>query len=112
MILDLPAPLSVNRTRRLDRAALPRIEAWVRAADRLVMSQGRLPKRISGPFSAVLTFPEGHAVDLDNSPKLVIDYLRRLELIDNDDPKHMRRLTLEFGRAPEGCRVTIMPWVD
>ena len=96
----------------MDWAALPRIEAWVRAADRLVMSQGRLPKRISGRFEASLIFPETHALDLDNSPKQVIDYLRRLELIDNDDPKHMRRVVMEFGNVPEGCRAVIMPWVD
>lgn len=112
MILDLPPPLSVNRTRRINWATKPAMRRWVSAADALVMSQGRLPNRISGRFEAGLMFPEGHALDLDNSPKMVLDYLRRLELIDNDDPKHMRRLILEFGTAPEGCRVTVMPWVE
>ena len=112
MILDLPAPLSVNRTRRINWAAKPLIDGWIKAAHNLVMSQGRLPKRISGPFEAIIVLPHDSAADLDNTPKMVLDYLRRIELIDNDDPKHMRRLTLEFGRAPEGCRVTIMPWVD
>lgn len=107
IVLDLPRPLSVNRTRRIDWSAVPRIQAWKAAADKLVMSQGRLPKRISGRFEAILTLPEDCPFDGDNSPKIVIDYLRRLELIDNDDPKHMRRLTIEFGEAPEGCRVTV-----
>ena len=112
MMLDLPRPLSVNRTRRIDWSAKPAIKRWVSAADALVMSQGPLPKRISGPFEANLVFPQGHAIDLDNSPKMVLDYLRRLELIDNDDPKRMRRLVLEFGKAPEGCRIIVMPWVE
>lgn len=109
IILDLPAPISVNRTRRIDWAAKPRIGRWIKAADALVMSQGRLPPRISGRFSVTLTMPEDSALDLDNSPKQTIDYLRRLELIDNDDPRHMREVLLNFGEAPEGCRVTVRP---
>ncbi len=112
MILDLPRPLSVNRTRRIDWSAKPAIRRWISSADALVMSQGKLPNRISGRFEANLIFPETHALDLDNSPKMVLDYLRRLELIDNDDPRHMRRVVLEFGKAPEGCRAVVMPWVD
>lgn len=107
--LDLPAPLSVNRTRRINWDAKPHIKAWIRAADNLVRSQGRLPERISGQFQVTLTFPEGSRIDLDNSPKQVIDYLRRLDLIANDSPKHMRRVVLEFGDAPEGCHVTVTP---
>lgn len=107
IVLDLPKPMSVNRTRRIDWRAKPAIDRWVKSADALVMSRGRLPKRISGRFSAILTMPEDGTIDLDNSPKQVLDFLRRLELIDNDDPRHMRELLLNFGEAPEGCRVTV-----
>jgi hypothetical protein len=110
IVLDLPAPLSVNRTRRIDWAAKPRIRAWVRRADALVMSQGRLPKRISGQFEAKLIYPEHGAIDLDNGPKGILDYARRLELIADDSPKYMRRVTLEFGEVPEGCRLILQEW--
>ena len=39
----------------------------------------------------------------------VIDALRRFRLIPDDDPSHMRRVVLEFGEAPTGCRVTVNP---
>jgi hypothetical protein len=111
IVLDLPAPLSVNRTRRIDWAAKPKIARWIRAADLLVMSQGKRPTPISGRFQVTVTLPDTAALDLDNSPKQVIDYLRRIELITNDNPKHMRRVVIEFGEAPEGCRVCVVPWV-
>lgn len=31
IVLDLPAPLSVNRTRRIDWAAKPHIGRWIKA---------------------------------------------------------------------------------
>jgi hypothetical protein len=37
----------------------------------------------------------------------LIDYLRRIEVIQNDSPKYFRKLTVEWGTAPEGCRVTV-----
>jgi hypothetical protein len=110
IVLDLPKPLSVNRTRRIDWRAKPAIDRWVKSADALVMSRGRLQKRICGPFEAIITLPIGSALDADNTPKMIIDYARRLELIDNDDPKRMRRLTVEFGEAPEGCRLILIEW--
>lgn len=107
IVLDLPMPLSVNRTRKLDRAALPRIQAWVRSAHNLVMSQGRLPKAIHGPYRLTVILPEGCPIDPDNTLKMPIDYLRTLELIDNDNARLMRKLTAEIGEAPEGCRVVV-----
>jgi len=48
-------------------------------------------------------------MDLDNCCKVLIDYLRRIELIANDAPKNMRRLVVEWGEAPEGVRVEVTP---
>jgi Holliday junction resolvase RusA-like endonuclease len=110
IVLDLPAPLSVNRTRKIDWAAKPKIAAWIKAADALVMSQGRLPPRISGQFQVTITLPEGSRIDGDNTTKGIVDYLRRLELIADDNPKHMRRMVVEFGEAPTGCRIHVTPW--
>jgi Holliday junction resolvase RusA-like endonuclease len=109
IVLDLPAPLSVNDTRKIDWSAKARVDSWVRSADALVMSQGRLPKRISGPFQVTVTYPMGCRIDYDNGAKMPIDFLRRLELIDDDSPEFMVRVVLERGEAPEGCRVTVEP---
>lgn len=105
--LNLPAPLSVNKTRRINWAAKPKMDKWVSQADILVLLQGRLPQPIVGPFEITITLPENSRIDADNTPKMVIDYLRRLKLIANDSPKHMRRVVIEFGDAPEGVRVTV-----
>jgi Holliday junction resolvase RusA-like endonuclease len=107
--LDLPAPLSVNRTRRINWAASHKIARWKARADALVMCQGRLPECISGQFQVTVTLSEDSGLDADNTPKQIIDYLRRLKLIENDSPKHMRRVVIEFGEAPEGVRVTVQP---
>lgn len=105
--LSLPKPLSVNRTRRMDWSAKPKIRAWVRSADNLVRSQGKLPKRISGPYEAIITLPYDSTIDADNTIKGLVDYVRRLELVDNDSPKFMRRLVVEFGDVPTGSKITI-----
>lgn len=106
-MLDLPTPLSVNKTRRIDWASKGRIDAWVKSADALVMSKGRRPKPLPGRYEATIVLPEDSAGDLDNLPKMILDYARRIELVVNDSPRYMRRLILEFGDAPEGCRLIL-----
>jgi Holliday junction resolvase RusA-like endonuclease len=110
IVLDLPMPLSVNRTRKIDWAFKASIDSWTRNADALVLSKGKLPNRISGPFQVTVTYPEGCRIDYDNGTKMPIDYLRRLELVDDDNPEFMHRVILERGEAPEGCRVTVTPY--
>lgn len=107
---DLPAPMSVNRTRRIDWKAKRAIDAWTRQADALVLSNGgaRRLGKITGRFEVTICFDESvTGIDLDNGPKQAIDFCRRLELIENDSPKYMRRVVLEWGTAPTGCRVTL-----
>lgn len=113
VVLELPAPLSVNRTRRIDWKSMAKADAWTRAADRLVYAakRGRL-KGISGPFEAIVTLSEQHTgIDLDNGIKAIIDYARRLELIVDDGPKYLRRLVVEWGHTPHGCRLTLRPYL-
>lgn len=114
MILDLPAPPSVNRTRRLDFSALRIISAWKNVADAYVLSAkqreisplklAKIPR-----FELHIVMSDRSRVDLDNGLKALIDYLRKIEVIEDDSPKHMRRLVVEFGNAPQGCRVTVRP---
>ena len=114
-ILDLPAPPSVNRTRRIDFSSLRAVNAWKNVADAYVLAaKGRAvrPLRLVkiSRFELHIVMSEHHSkIDLDNGLKALIDYLRKIELIEDDSPKHMRRLVVEFGLAPMGCRVTVRP---
>lgn len=107
IVLDLPKPLSTNRTRKIDWAAKKRINAWVDSADRLVMSQGKLASPIMGRYEATVILPEGSKIDADNTTKGVLDYARRIGLVTDDSPKYLRKLTVEFGEAPEGCKLVL-----
>lgn len=115
IVLDLPAPPSVNRTRKIDWKGKRQLIAWGNVADGYVLAaKGRTisPLRlVKVPrFELLVTMSELHTrIDLDNGLKALIDYLRRIELIEDDSPKHMRRLVVEWGRAPFGCRVTVRP---
>lgn len=113
--LDLPPPLSVNRLRKIDWSAEVRNEAWKRGADSYVymakrdalnpLKLTRIPR-----FEVSLVFDESQTeIDLDNGVKGIVDYLCHIGLIEDDGPKHMRRLVVEWGEAPTGCRVTIRP---
>ncbi len=113
IVLDLPAPLSVNRTRRIDWRAKSRVDAWQKDADAHFLLQKRgLPAAISGRFELVITLKEGSRLDADNAIKGVIDAIRRFRLVSDDSPKFMRRVVIEFGEAPAGCRVTVRPFHD
>ena len=107
IVLDLPAPLSVNRTRKIDWANHKKVKAWQRQADaHFLMQKRKLAPPILGRYEIILTLRDGSQTDADNTPKLVIDTLRRFRLVNDDDPTHMRRICIEFGDV-EGCRVTV-----
>lgn len=112
VILDIPVPPSVNRTRKLDRRALGEIEAWKSDCDKSLMASGqyRVAKKHKpeGRFELKIILCEQKcALDADNPVKAAIDYLRRIELIRNDDKRFLRRFTVEWGDAPRGCRLIL-----
>ena len=112
IVLDLPAPLSVNRTRKLDRSALSKIAAWTRAADALVQvawAGGKRPKTVLDKFEAIIVMSETNRIDLDNGIKKLLDYAKRLGLIADDGPAYMRQVTVKWGDVPEGCRLILRP---
>lgn len=106
VVVDLPIPPSVNRTRRVDWAAKSRMDAWARQADMGVMVRRQLQK-VLGPVELRIVVSDRYRGDLDNICKSAIDYLRRIEVIQNDSPKYLRKFTVEFGPC-EGCRVTVV----
>lgn len=110
--LDLPVPPSVNRTRKIDLCSLRLVNEWKQAADKFVLTQRRgQPRKIFGGYELLITLSEDHtSIDLDNGIKSLIDYLRKIEIVEDDSPKFFRRLTVEWGQALEGCRVTVRPF--
>jgi hypothetical protein len=66
--------------------------------------------RLKGPFELTVTWAGdefGH-VDTDNPVKPLFDCLQRIEMIEND--RFLRRLVVEFGEAPAGCRIALRQW--
>jgi Holliday junction resolvase RusA-like endonuclease len=114
-VIDLPIPPSVNRTRKINWRAHKKVVSFVTNADGCVMMAKRrkddpLKLEKHRRFQLNLTFSEQLTdVDLDNSLKTLIDYLRRIEAIENDAPANMRRIVIEWGLAPMGVRVEIVP---
>ena len=113
VVLDIPVPLSVNRTRRENKGAKRDIENWLCKADATVMASGqyriaRRTRKAEQPCEIKIILDPGKCkLDPDNPIKNAIDYLRRLELLENDTGKHVRKITVEWGPAPEGCRIVI-----
>jgi Holliday junction resolvase RusA-like endonuclease len=111
-VLYLPPPPSVNKTRRVDHAYMRHHHRWIEQADLHILESGGMRKLAKMPdrFEATIVIDENlNNLDLDNAAKAVIDYARRIGLIINDDKKHMRRVTIEWGHAPHGCRLILRP---
>ena len=115
IVLDLPPPVSVNKLRRINWREQKRAAAWRDMADRFLMvakTRKENPVKFESlkRFEIEITLSEDHVfLDLDNSLKLLIDYLRYREIIENDSKAHMRKLTVMWGRAPAGCLVVVKP---
>jgi Holliday junction resolvase RusA-like endonuclease len=114
IVIDLPYPPSVNRIWRANKAGpkavsiSPEYRTWKKHADGLALSmaQFRGVKTIVGPFEAKIVLKRQRG-DLDNRSKGVLDWLQSRGVIADD--KYCERLTMEWGEAPTGCRVTVRP---
>lgn len=112
IIIDLPTPISVNRIWRANKSGKnhvsksPEYKSWIRSCDALALStaQFRGLKTIVGKFEAHLVIKRVPG-DLDNRAKGVLDWLQSRSVIVDD--KYCERLTMEWGDAPHGCRVTL-----
>jgi Holliday junction resolvase RusA-like endonuclease len=107
--LDLPRPPSVNRfTRKLGNKR-PCVKAWVAEADYQLWAARKvrpiLP--VKGPFEVELEFRSDRG-DLDNPIKPLLDWLQRVELIDDD--RFCNRILAQWGDAPLGVRVRLRPF--
>jgi Holliday junction resolvase RusA-like endonuclease len=118
VILDLPPPLSANKTRRIDWRAHARHAEWKKTADVHVLiakrrrdnpiKLARIPK-----FEITIILDEAlTGIDLDNSLKVLLDFLVEREVVKDDGRKCMRKVTIIWGdgdSAPEGTRVIVTP---
>lgn len=115
VVLDLPVPISVNKLRRINWRAQKRAAIWRDMADRhllLAKTRKENPVKLNSipRFEIEIVLDETKVfIDCDNTAKLLIDYLRYRNVILDDGPKHMRKLTVLWGEAPEGVRVTVRP---
>lgn len=111
-VLDIPVPPSVNRTRKINYAALGQIAAWRKHADVLLMASGQLRGAIVNipRYELEIILDEAKCrIDPDNVLKAAIDYLRRIEVIQDDSPKHARKITVRWGKVEAGCRLIVTP---
>lgn len=112
IIIDLPTPPSVNRIWRANKAGSNKVSkskeyvSWLRSADALALSTGQFRglKTIIGPFEAHIVIKRIRG-DLDNRAKGVLDWLQSRAVIADD--KFCEKLTMEWGDAPTGTRVTL-----
>lgn len=112
VVLDVPVPPSVNRTRKVNRAASAEVDSWKISADALLMASGQFRFACKNPIGpkvkiGIIFCEKKCRLDLDNGIKTAIDYLRRIELIKNDNKKFVRDLHITWGHAPEGCRIVL-----
>ena len=115
IVLDLPVPPSVNRTRRIDWRNFKGYEAWRKSADNCILAarcrrddpiRGR---RIEAGYELSLVLNRELRADPSNLLKATEDILVRAGLIVDDSPEFCRRIVIEYGEAPMGCRVTLRP---
>jgi Holliday junction resolvase RusA-like endonuclease len=111
-VLDVPVPPSVNATRKVNWAGHAKLKEWHASADALITASGqyRSAWRNIPRYEIAIILDEGRCrKDPDNIVKHAIDYLRRIEVIQDDSPRHARKITIEWGKAPQGCRLVIKP---
>jgi hypothetical protein len=110
-VLDIPRPPSVNRFKKMLGNKSPIVVRWQRQADGYLTLRKPYP-RIKGAYELLVKFPidEFTLFDGQNCVKALSDWLQRVEIIEND--RYERRLVVEWGEAPVGCRVRIRPWME
>lgn len=110
VVVELPAPPSVNQSRKIDWRNHQRTKHWIEHCDGLVLSGPRITGKRIPRFELHIVLSEQHTkVDLDNALKSLIDYLVRIEVIADDGRRNMRRVIVEWGEAPLGAKITVTP---
>ena len=109
-VLDIPVPPSVNRTRKVNWPGHRDYVKWKRHAGFHLVANGQRRKAARGLSRYELTITLDRAkcgLDPDNPIKAAIDLLRGLGVIIDDSPQYAERIVIQWGEAPDGCRLTV-----
>lgn len=112
IVLDIPLPPSVNRTRKIDWRHWPKYKKWRSDAQyHLIANKQRekAPRGLGAYELRIILDWLKCKQDPDNPIKAAIDLLREMQIITDDSPKFAKRITIEWGVAPEGCRLIVRP---
>jgi Holliday junction resolvase RusA-like endonuclease len=109
----LPFPPSVNAMYRnvagRGRAKSGVYRSWETAAGWDLNRQN--PKRIKGPVILEIYLEDSPTTrgDADNRIKPISDFLVANRIIEGDQKKYVRRITVSWSENTRGCRVSIRP---
>jgi hypothetical protein len=114
IVLDLPVPPAANKLRRVDWASIPKYQSWKRTCDALVLAKRwkLADTQIRGKFAIDIMLDRGCRYDLDATLKATLDYLVRIELVQDDAQAYLEDIHVHWGHVPEGMRVTLRPWQE
>lgn len=110
IVLAIPVPPSVNglwfNKPGKGRVRSDRYRTWLNSAGWLVQAQR--PGHMPGRVEIEICLPERNGADLDNRVKATLDLLVAHRIIEGDNNKVVRRITVAWGNVAD-CRVTIRP---
>lgn len=108
---DLPAPISTNalffNLPRGGRAKTEKYKKWIADARWSLLAQRARP--VAGQVRLKFLVGEKVKIDPDNALKSCIDVLVAHGVIENDSPKFVRGISLEWSSEIDGVRVIIEP---
>jgi len=108
---DIPVPPSVNKIRRIDWNNHKAHKEWRKQAGFHLLENGQFRKRLQAVERYELTIILDEAqtkIDPDNI-KAISDFLKSINVIVDDAPKHARQILIKWGEAPAGCRLIVKP---
>lgn len=110
IVLDLPLPPSVNRTRRINWANYREYRQWQSDADKTLMLYKQNRQRpISGPFHMLVEISyDLLKSDPDNIVKCLLDYCVSRELVPDDRKAFLQGFSVSFApNLNNGCRIIL-----
>lgn len=113
VVLDLPMPPSTNNLFASDgkrRFRSAEYTAWITAAGYRLNAQH--PSPMAGKVAILIDVEEPKTArrqDVANREKAVVDLLVSHRIIEGDDQRFVRELTMRWAPV-EGVKVSIKPW--
>jgi hypothetical protein len=109
VVLQLPLPPSVNQFKGKLGNRSPCVKQWIREADAGFIGRFEKLPQIIGRFECEIEFQRGR-YDLDNRIKPLMDWLQRVQIIQND--KLCERLEVTWGPKNSGCLVRLRSYME